>query len=116
MYFYNFFQTDVLLDFFIPFSRAEAIKWVNLVQPERDLINFVTCRTYKILVFVIILFVLMLRIILFFSIYNSCRDILTKIWPKLATYKDPDPTWKQLNFIFYYHFCKLLCSFFCALL
>ena len=36
MYFYGFFQTDVLINFFIPLRRAEAIAWENLIQAKRD--------------------------------------------------------------------------------
>ena len=31
MYFYGYFQTDVLINFFIPLRRAEAITWQNFV-------------------------------------------------------------------------------------
>ena len=37
MYFYGIFQTDVLINFFIPLNRAEAITWENLVPAKRDL-------------------------------------------------------------------------------
>ena len=37
MYFYRFFQTDVLINFFIPLRRAEAITWENFVPGMRDL-------------------------------------------------------------------------------
>ena len=36
MYFYGFFQTDVLLNFFIPLRRAEAITWENFVLGKGD--------------------------------------------------------------------------------
>ena len=36
MYFYGFFQTDVLINFLIPLMRAEAITWENFV-PAMDL-------------------------------------------------------------------------------
>ena len=36
MYFYRFFQTDVLINFFIPSRRAEAITWKNFVPAKRD--------------------------------------------------------------------------------
>ena len=36
MYFYRFFQTDVLINFFIPPRRAEAITWKNFVPAKRD--------------------------------------------------------------------------------
>ena len=36
MYFYGYFQTDVLINFFIPLRRAEAITWKNFVPPKRD--------------------------------------------------------------------------------
>ena len=31
MYFCEYFQTDVLINFFIPLSRTEAITWENFV-------------------------------------------------------------------------------------
>ena len=31
MYFYGFFRTDALINFFIPRRRAEAIRWENFV-------------------------------------------------------------------------------------
>ena len=34
MYFYGYFQTDVLINFFIPLSRAEAITWENFVPAK----------------------------------------------------------------------------------
>ena len=37
MYFYGFFQTDVLINFFIPLRGAEAITWENFVPGMRDL-------------------------------------------------------------------------------
>ena len=36
MYFYEFFQTDVIINFFIPLRRAEAIAWENFVPVNRD--------------------------------------------------------------------------------
>ena len=36
MYFYGYFQTDVLINFFIPLRRAEAITWENFVPAKRD--------------------------------------------------------------------------------
>ena len=36
MYFYGFFQTDVLTNFFIPLREAEAITWKNFVPVKRD--------------------------------------------------------------------------------
>ena len=36
MYFYGFFQTDVLINFLIPLRRTEAITWKNFVQAKRD--------------------------------------------------------------------------------
>ena len=36
MYFYGHFQTDVLINFFIPLRRAEAITWKNFVLAKRD--------------------------------------------------------------------------------
>ena len=36
MYFYGYFQTDVLINFFIPLRRAEAIIWENFVPAKRD--------------------------------------------------------------------------------
>ena len=35
MYFDGFFQTGVLINFFIPFRRAEVIKWENIVAAKR---------------------------------------------------------------------------------
>ena len=35
MYFHRFFQTDVLINFFIPLRRAEAITWENFVPANR---------------------------------------------------------------------------------
>ena len=35
MYFDGFFQTGVLINFFIPFRRAEVIKWENIVPAKR---------------------------------------------------------------------------------
>ena len=37
MYFFGIFQIDVLINFFIPLNRAEAITWENLVPAKRDL-------------------------------------------------------------------------------
>ena len=34
--FYGFSQTDVLINFFIPLRRVEAITWGNFVPPKRD--------------------------------------------------------------------------------
>ena len=31
MYFYGFFQTDVLINIFIPLRQAEAVTWENFV-------------------------------------------------------------------------------------
>ena len=36
MYFYGYFQTDMLINFFIPLRRAEAITWENFVPGKRD--------------------------------------------------------------------------------
>ena len=36
MYFYGYFQTDVLINFFIPIRRAEAITWENFVPTKQD--------------------------------------------------------------------------------
>ena len=36
MYFYGYFQTDVLINFFIPLKWAEAITWENFVPAKRD--------------------------------------------------------------------------------
>ena len=36
MYFYGCFQIDVLINFFIPLRRAEAITWENFVPEKRD--------------------------------------------------------------------------------
>ena len=36
MYFYGYFQTGVLINFFIPLRRAEAITWENFVPAKRD--------------------------------------------------------------------------------
>ena len=36
MYFDEFFQTGVLINFFIPFRRVEVIKWENIVPAKRD--------------------------------------------------------------------------------
>ena len=36
MYFYGFFQTDVLINFFISLRWAEAITWENFVPTKRD--------------------------------------------------------------------------------
>ena len=36
MYFYGYFQTDVLINFFIPLRWAEAITWGNFVPARRD--------------------------------------------------------------------------------
>ena len=37
MYFYGFFQTDVLINFFIPLRQAESITWENFGPGKRDL-------------------------------------------------------------------------------
>ena len=34
MYFDRYFQTDVLINFFIPLRRAEAITWENFVSAK----------------------------------------------------------------------------------
>ena len=36
MNFYGYSQTDVLINFFIPLTRAEAITWENFVPAKRD--------------------------------------------------------------------------------
>ena len=36
MYFYGFFQADVLINFYIPLRRAEAITWEHFVLAKRD--------------------------------------------------------------------------------
>ena len=36
MYFYGYFQTDVLINLFIPLRQAEAITWGNFVPAKRD--------------------------------------------------------------------------------
>ena len=36
MYFFGFFQTDLLINFFIPLKWAEAITWENFVPAKRD--------------------------------------------------------------------------------
>ena len=36
MYLSRLFQTDVLISFFIPLRRAEAITWQNFVAAKRD--------------------------------------------------------------------------------
>ena len=36
MYFYGYFPTDVLINFFIPIRRAEAITLKNFVSVKRD--------------------------------------------------------------------------------
>ena len=36
MYFYGYFQTDVLSNFFIPLRLVEAITWENFVPAKRD--------------------------------------------------------------------------------
>ena len=36
MYFYGFVQTYVLINFFIPLWRAEAITWENFTLAKRD--------------------------------------------------------------------------------
>ena len=36
MYLYAYFQTGVLINFFIPLRRAEAITWKNFVPAKRD--------------------------------------------------------------------------------
>ena len=36
MRFYGYFQTDVLINFFTPLRRAEAITWENFVPAKRD--------------------------------------------------------------------------------
>ena len=36
MYFYGYFKTDVLINFFIPLRRAEAITCKNFVPAKRD--------------------------------------------------------------------------------
>ena len=36
MHFYGYFETDVLINFFIPLRRAEAIAWKNFVPAKRD--------------------------------------------------------------------------------
>ena len=36
MYFYGYFQTDAVINFFIPIRRAEAITWKNFVPAKRD--------------------------------------------------------------------------------
>ena len=35
MYFYGFFQTDVLINIFIPLRQAEAVTWENFVPGKR---------------------------------------------------------------------------------
>ena len=39
MYFYAIFQTDMLINFFIPLGRIKAITWKNFVPEKRDLGN-----------------------------------------------------------------------------
>ena len=36
MYSYGLFQTDVLINFFIPLWQAEAITWENFILVKRD--------------------------------------------------------------------------------
>ena len=36
MYFHGYFQTDVLVNFFISLGRAETIAWENFVLAKRD--------------------------------------------------------------------------------
>ena len=36
MYFYRFFQTDVLINFFISLRRAEAITWEKFVPAKQN--------------------------------------------------------------------------------
>ena len=36
MYFCRYFQTDLLINFFIPLRRAEAITWESFVPAKRD--------------------------------------------------------------------------------
>ena len=36
MYFYEYFQTDVLINFFIPLRPAEAIPWGNFILAKQD--------------------------------------------------------------------------------
>ena len=36
VYFFGFFQTDVLINFFIPLRQAEAFTWEILVQAKKD--------------------------------------------------------------------------------
>ena len=36
MYFFGFFQTVVLINFFVPLRRAEAITWENFLPVKRD--------------------------------------------------------------------------------
>ena len=36
MYFFGFFQTDVLVNLFIPLRRAQAITWESFVPEKRD--------------------------------------------------------------------------------
>ena len=36
MYVYGYFQTDVLINFFIPLRRAEAITWKSFVPAKPD--------------------------------------------------------------------------------
>ena len=37
MYFYGYFQSDVLINFFIPLRQAETITWENFVPAKWDL-------------------------------------------------------------------------------
>ena len=36
MYFYGFFKTDMLINFFIPLRRTEVITWENFIPAKRD--------------------------------------------------------------------------------
>ena len=36
MYLYGYFETDVLINFFIPLRRADAITWKNFVPAKLD--------------------------------------------------------------------------------
>ena len=36
MYLYGYFQIDVLINFFIPLRREDAITWKNFVPTKRD--------------------------------------------------------------------------------
>ena len=56
MYVHGFFQTDVLINFFIPLRRAKAITWGYFVLVKRDPgnskdagMNLITCncKIYK---------------------------------------------------------------------